>query len=122
MKVLLIIALFLGSLKFTAAQSYYGYQARPATSQVDYARIGRDMSNSIMSAAQQRQAKLEAAGWSSEWEYRNHVKSLKYEAKRRKNEQKKQKKQMKLKSKFYSGNKKIKTRTDGSGKVIYYKD
>ena len=122
MKALLIIALFLGSIQFTAAQSYYGYKARPATSQVDYGKIGRDMSNSIMSAAQQRQARLEAAGWSSEWEYRNHVRALKYEAKRRKNEQKIQRKQMTLKSKFYKGNKKIKTRTDGSGKVIYYQD
>jgi hypothetical protein len=122
MKALLIIALFLGSLQLTSAQSYYGYKARPATSQVDYAKIGKDMSDAINSGAQQRQAKLEAAGWSSEWEYRNHVRALKYEAKRRKNEQKIQKKQMALKSKFYKGNKKIKTRTDGSGKVIYYQD
>ncbi len=122
MKALLIIALFFGSLKFTSAQSYYGYQARPATSQVDYGKIGRDMSNSIMSAAQQRQARLEAAGWSSEWEYRNHVKSLKYEAKMRKQERKIQQRQLKLKSEFHKGNKNIKTRKDGEGKTIYFKD
>ena len=122
MKTFLIIALFFVSLNFTSAQSYYGYQARPASSQVDYAKIGRDMSSSIMSAAQQRQERLEAAGWSSEWEYRNHVRSLKYEAKRRKREQKIQKEQMNLKSKFYKGNKNIKTRKDGEGKTIYFKD
>jgi hypothetical protein len=122
MKITLTLALFFAAINFGSAQTYYKYQPRSASSQVNYAEIGQNISGSLMKAAEAREERLRAAGWSSEWEYRNHVQSLKYEAKRRKREQKINEKQMKLKSKFYKGNKKIKTRTDGSGKVIYYQD
>ena len=122
MKAILIPILFIAVVNFGSAQTYYKQQPRSTSSQVNYAEIGQNLSGSLMKAAEAREERLRAAGWSSEWEYRNHVQSLKYEAKRRKLEQKINEEQMRLKSKFYKGNKKIKTRTDGSGKVIYYQD
>ena len=122
MKITLTLALFFAAIKFGSAQTYYKYQPRSASSQVNYAEIGQNLSGSLMKAAEAREERLRAAGWSSEWEYRNHVKSMKFEAKRRKVERKIEQKQAKLKSLFYEGNKKIKNKKDDSGKIIYYKD
>jgi hypothetical protein len=122
MKLTLFLALFFAAINFGSAQTYYKYQPRSASSQVNYAEIGQNLSGSLMKAAEVREERLRAAGWSSEWEYRNHVKSLKYEAKMRKQERKIQQRQLKLKSEFHKGNKNIKTRKDGEGKTIYFKD
>lgn len=122
MKLTLVLALFFAAINFGSAQTYYKYQPRSSSSQVNYAEIGQNLSGSLMKAAEAREESLRAAGWSSEWEYRNHVKSLKYEAKMRKQERKIQQRQLKLKSEFHKGNKNIKTRKDGEGKTIYFKD
>jgi hypothetical protein len=122
MKITLVLALFFAAINFGSAQTYYKQQPRSTSSQVNYAEIGENLSNSLMKAAEAREERLRAAGWSSEWEYRNHVKSMKLAAKRTKAERKIEQKQIKLRTLFYEGNKKVKTKKDDSGKVIYYKD
>jgi len=94
MKKLLLIILFVPIVSF-GQKTYYGYVPRNGSDQVDYAKIGKDLSNSLMDAAAKRESQARALGWSSAAEMdrarRANKLRIKAEKKRRKRERKLQK-------------------------------
>ena len=45
--------------------TYYKYAPRQETSQVNYAKVGQDINNTLNNVLEQREAKARALGWSS---------------------------------------------------------
>ena len=64
MKKLLLVFLFIPLVSF-GQKTYAGYVPRNASDQVDYSKIGKDLSNSLMDAAAKRESQARALGWSS---------------------------------------------------------
>ena len=73
----------------------YGYVRSDASTQVDYSKIAKDLSNSLMDASAKRESQARALGWSSAAEMdrarRANNLRIKAEKKRRKRERKLQK-------------------------------
>ena len=94
MKKLLLVLLFVPLVSF-GQKTYAGYVQRDASTQVDYSKIGKDLSNSLMDAAAKRESQARALGWSSAAEMdrarRANKLKIKAEKKRRKRERKLQK-------------------------------
>lgn len=45
--------------------TYYKYAPRDASSQVNYAKVGEDLNNTLKNVVEQREAQARALGWSS---------------------------------------------------------
>ena len=64
MKRLCFLLLSIPSISLAQA-TYYGYAPRQETSQVNYAKVGQDINNTINNVIEQREAQARALGWSS---------------------------------------------------------
>jgi len=114
MKTFLFSVLFFISIPcFCQSKTYYGYKEKDASSQVNYAEVGKDFSNALNEALRAREANLKANGWSSEKEYSNYKRFLKIEAKFEKDQER-------LKRKFIRGDKHIGFMIQ-NGKPLYFK-
>ena len=94
MKKLLLVLLFVPLVSF-GQNPGYGYVRSDASTQVDYSKIAKDLSNSLMDASAKRESQARALGWSSAAEMdrarRANNLRIKAEKKRRKRERKLQK-------------------------------
>ena len=82
------------------SQTYYKYQPRnTSTSQVDYSGAAKSISDNLIEVQRRRNAQLKAMGWSSEAEYRSHMRYKKYQRKKLARELKIKRKQIKKEKK-----------------------
>lgn len=110
---LLFLFLTISITSYCQSKTYYGYKEKDASSQVNYAEVGKDLSNTLNEALRAREANLKANGWSSEKEYLQYKRFLKIEAKFEKDQER-------LKRKFIRGDKQIGFKVE-NGKLLYFK-